>query len=124
MWRVGGVPDAGFALRVGGRDEDAGKKDYRLTEARVPFFGRRTANKHTGGGSEKGVDAGWGQLREGVKVERKEAAVKKRRGVIAYAATCARAAVSKKISRCGGYAVFSVGVLGSSEIGTCIPWSK
>ncbi|KAF8597345.1 hypothetical protein BDV93DRAFT_499691 [Ceratobasidium sp. AG-I] len=98
VWRVGGVPGAGFALRVGVRDEDAGKKDDRLGEAR------------------KDADADWGQVREGLKIERKEASIKKRRGgVRAYISTYATAAVSKKVSRKGGNVVFSVEVLGLSE---------
>lgn len=116
VWRVGGVPGAGFALRVGVRDEDAGKKDDRLGEARVSFFGRPTANKHKGDDSQKDADADWGQVREGFKVERKEATIKKRRaGVRAFMSTYATAAVSKKVSRKGGNVVFSVEVLGLSE---------
>jgi hypothetical protein len=116
VWRIGGVPGAGFALRVGLRDEDAGKKDDRLGEARVSFFGAPAANKHKGDDSEKDADLDWGQVREGLDVERRDAPVKKRRGgARAFVASYVTAAISRGVSAKGANVVFSVKVIGLSE---------
>lgn len=110
------MPGAGFALRVGVLDEDAGRKDDRIGEARVSFFGRPSTNKHKAYSSEEDADADRGQVRDGLKVERKEAMIKNRRGgVRAYVATFAITAVNKKISRRGGYVMFSLEVMGLIE---------
>ncbi|KAG9080591.1 hypothetical protein FRC06_006387 [Ceratobasidium sp. 370] len=69
VWRVGGV-----------RDEDAGKKDDRLGEARVSFFGTLAPKKLKGDDSERDADLDWGHVREGLDVARREAPIKKRRG--------------------------------------------
>ncbi|KAG9125273.1 hypothetical protein FRC07_008316, partial [Ceratobasidium sp. 392] len=82
VWRIGGVPGSGFALRIGVRDEDAGiKKDDRLGEARVSFFGTAPKKKMKGAeDSDRDADLDWGHVREGLDVARREASIKKRRG--------------------------------------------
>ncbi|KAB5587832.1 hypothetical protein CTheo_8726 [Ceratobasidium theobromae] len=105
VWRVGGVPGAGFMLRVSMRDEDAGKKDDSLGEARVSFFG------HKKDGAFQAEDD-WGLVREGLYVERRQAPIKKRRGgARTFMTTYAAAALSRSISRHGGNVVISVKVL-------------
>ncbi|QRV86963.1 C2 domain-containing protein [Ceratobasidium sp. AG-Ba] len=115
VWRVGGVPESGFALRIGVRDEDAGKKDDRLGEARVSFFGTEAANKLKGDDSEKDADADWGKVREGLDIARREAPIKKRRGgARAFVSTYVTAMVSKGVSPKSATVAVSVRVLGPS----------
>ncbi|KAF8695599.1 C2 protein, partial [Rhizoctonia solani] len=111
VWRIGGIPGAGFVLRVAIRDEDAGKKDDRLGEARISFLGQKPVKD-----GERSAEEDWGQVRNGMNVERKEASVKKRRGGIrAIISTFITAAFSRSVSKHGGNVVISVKVLGLSQ---------
>ncbi|CAE6338411.1 unnamed protein product [Rhizoctonia solani] len=111
VWRVGGIPGAGFVLRISLRDEDAGKKDDRLGEARIAFLGKKPTKD-----GERSAEEDWGQVREGLNVERKEASIKKRRGGIrAFISTYVTAAFSRSVSRHGGNVIVSVKVLGLSQ---------
>ncbi|CAE7059242.1 unnamed protein product [Rhizoctonia solani] len=111
VWRVGGIPGAGCVLRIAVRDEDGGKKDDRLGEARVSFLGREPVKD-----GERSAEQDWGRIREGLNVERREAAIKKRRGgARAFVSTYITAAISRAVSRHGGNVVISVKVLGLSQ---------
>lgn len=111
VWRVGGVPGAGFALRIAVRDEDARKKDDRLGQAQISFRGQEP-----GKNLERSAEEDWGRVREGLTIERKEAAIKKRRGGIrAFISTYLTAIISRSASKHGGNVVLSVRVLGLSE---------
>ncbi|CUA77978.1 hypothetical protein RSOLAG22IIIB_06898 [Rhizoctonia solani] len=111
VWRVGGIPGAGFVLRVAVRDEDGVKKDDRLGEARVSFLGHEPARK-----GERSAEQDLGRVREGLNVERIEASLKKRRGgARAFVSTYITAAISRAVSRHGGNVVISVKVLGLSQ---------
>ncbi|CAE6448127.1 unnamed protein product [Rhizoctonia solani] len=111
VWRVGGIPGAGFVLRVAMRDEDGVKTDDRLGEARISFFGREPVRK-----GERSAEQDWGQVREGLNVERREASIKRRRGgARAFVVTYVIAAISRAVSRHGGSVVVSVKVLGLSR---------
>ncbi|KAJ1300149.1 hypothetical protein OPQ81_011902 [Rhizoctonia solani] len=110
-WRVGGIPGAGFVLRIALRDEDANKKDDRLGEARISFLGRKPVRN-----GEQSAEQDWGRVREGLNIDRKEAPFKKRRGGIrAFVSTYITAAISRSVSRHGGNIVMSVKVLGLSR---------
>ncbi|KAJ1299861.1 hypothetical protein OPQ81_002655 [Rhizoctonia solani] len=111
IWRVGGIPGAGFVLRIGLRDEDGGKKDDRLGEARVSFLGREPVRN-----GEQSAEQDWGRVREGLNIERKEAPVKKRRGGIrSFVSTYITAAISRSVSRHGSNIIISIKVLGLSR---------
>ncbi|KAG8711427.1 hypothetical protein FRC09_020600 [Ceratobasidium sp. 395] len=116
VWRVGGIPGSGFALRIGVRDEDAGKQDDRLGEARVSFFGTGPAKKRMGDDSDRDADLDWGRVREGLDMARREAPIKKRRGgARAFLSTYMTAAMAKGVSPKSAKVVVSVRVLGLSE---------
>ncbi|KAG9085614.1 hypothetical protein FS749_004286 [Ceratobasidium sp. UAMH 11750] len=116
VWRVGGVPGSGFALRIGIRDEDAGKKDDRLGEARVSFFGTTASRKLKADDSERDADLDWGHVREGLDIARREAPIKKRRGgVRAFLSTYVTSAIRRSVSPKSAKVVVSVRVLGLSE---------
>ncbi|KAG8735032.1 hypothetical protein FRC10_011072 [Ceratobasidium sp. 414] len=114
VWRVGGVPGSGFALRIGVRDEDVGKKDDRLGEARVSFFGIAASKKFKRDDRDAGLN--WGQVREGLDVARREAPIKKRRGgARAFLLTYLASVLARGVSPKSAKVVVSVRVLGLSE---------
>ncbi|KAG9084150.1 hypothetical protein FRC06_004193 [Ceratobasidium sp. 370] len=111
-WRTG----VGFALRIGVRDEDAGKKDERLGEARVSFFSTLAPKKLKGDDSERDADLDWGHVREGLDVARREAPIKKwRGGTRMFLSTYMTAAIIRRVSPRSGKVVVSIRVLGLSE---------
>jgi hypothetical protein len=61
VWRVGGVPGAGFVLRVSVRDKDAGKRDDRLGQAHILFLERELTKQNR----KRDAEVDWGLVREG-----------------------------------------------------------